>query len=108
MGYTPLHIASSFGYSEVVDRLIAARAMVNTADEVLPRTRFPHLGCWRTPNDVRGLLRSQLSAECPLAECPSFDRWSNHLTTDKIVDHWSVVRLLITGQIVDHWSDSQE
>jgi len=61
----------------------------------------------RTPNDVRGPLRSQLSAECPLAECPSFDRWSNRLTTDKIVDlvtHWSdcwpPVRLLTTGQIV--------
>jgi hypothetical protein len=55
-GRNPLHAASSSGSSEVVDRLIAARAMVYAADKVLPRTRpqrppvLPfQLGCQITP-----------------------------------------------------------
>jgi hypothetical protein len=35
-GSTPLHAASSGGHSEVVDRLIAARATVDFVDKVLP------------------------------------------------------------------------
>ncbi len=38
-GKTPLSIACLSGHSEVVDRLIAARAMVDAADKVLPLTR---------------------------------------------------------------------
>jgi hypothetical protein len=41
-GHSPLYVASRSGHSEVVDRLIAARAMVDAADKVLPRTRFHH------------------------------------------------------------------
>ena len=38
-GSTPLIMASSEGHHEVVDRLIAARATVDAADKVVPRTR---------------------------------------------------------------------
>jgi hypothetical protein len=41
--WTLLHAASFNGHSEVVDRLIVARAMVDAADKVLPRTRPRHL-----------------------------------------------------------------
>ncbi len=44
-GQTPLYKASFYGRSEVVDRLIAARAMVDAANTVLPRTHprcHPH------------------------------------------------------------------
>jgi hypothetical protein len=37
-GWTPLRAASVSGHLKVVDRLIAARAMVDAADKVLPRT----------------------------------------------------------------------
>ncbi len=36
-GWTPLHFASRDGRSEVVDRLIASRAMVDAANKVVPR-----------------------------------------------------------------------
>ncbi len=36
---TSLMKASSRGHTEVVDRLIAARAMVDAASKVMPRTR---------------------------------------------------------------------
>jgi hypothetical protein len=42
-GWTPLRNASGCGHLEVVDRLIAARAMVDAADKVLPHTRQCHL-----------------------------------------------------------------
>ncbi len=40
---TPLHFAVLEGHSEVVERLIAARAIVNAADKVAPRTRHTAL-----------------------------------------------------------------
>jgi ankyrin repeat protein len=36
-GWTPLHAAAKGGHSKVVDRLIAARAMVDTANKVVLR-----------------------------------------------------------------------
>ena len=42
-GSTPLHAAAKRGNSEVVERLIAARAMVDAADKVAPRTRHTAL-----------------------------------------------------------------
>jgi hypothetical protein len=42
VGWTPLFTASLGGHSAVVDRLIAARAMVDAADEVMSRTRPRH------------------------------------------------------------------
>jgi hypothetical protein len=42
-GSTPLHIASSQGHSEVVERLIAAQAMVEATNKVAPRTRHTTL-----------------------------------------------------------------
>jgi hypothetical protein len=43
-GWTPFHTAALSGHSEVVDRLIAARAMVDAADKVPPSlSSRPHL-----------------------------------------------------------------
>ncbi len=40
-GRTTLHTACLIGHSGVVDRLIAARAMVDAADTVLPPNSLP-------------------------------------------------------------------
>ncbi len=42
-GWTPLYAASFDGHSEVVDRLLAARAMVDAADKVRVAAMSPEL-----------------------------------------------------------------
>jgi hypothetical protein len=48
-GRTPLYASSYNGHSGLVDRLIAARAMVDAADKVLPRTRPRPMLAQETP-----------------------------------------------------------
>jgi hypothetical protein len=66
-GQTPLIVASSSGHSEVVGRLIAARAMVDAADKVLLRTRLrchPHA---RTPVPPAASTTDERSTSAPRA-----------------------------------------